>query len=80
LNGRKAFAFGLVGIHLHHKAELFQIVGATRTPRRLAGARQRRQQDSGQNADNGDDNQQLDQCKPTSLYDSNSSISYFDSR
>jgi hypothetical protein len=48
-------------IHVHRDAHLFQIVATLHSPRRLAGRLHRWQEQRDQNADNGNDDQQLNQ-------------------
>ena len=48
---------------MHGQANLAQVIFALRSPRRFAGGLHGRQQEGYQHADDGDDNQKLDERK-----------------
>ena len=54
-------------IHFVDESHLFEIVLATRAARGLAGAGESGQKDRGQNADDGDDHQQFNECESAGL-------------
>lgn len=56
----------IVGVHLHVDAELFEVVEAGDAVGLALGARQRRQQQRGQNGNDRNHDQQLDEREPRS--------------
>src|SRR5262249_15504854 len=52
-------------IIVKRQPQLLEVVLALSSPRCIAGLLHGRQQKRGQNADDGDDDQQFDQCKPS---------------
>ena len=60
---RVLLSFAFAGIHLEDNAHLLEVIGAACAACRLACASERWKQDRRQNADDGDDYQQFDECK-----------------